>query len=158
MEKLDEVKVVIPSAAVFRGCSNKLNLRCGASLIHPQVALSAAHCVTGKGVFQIRAGEWNWEKETEPLPHQNRLPKKNNGIPAHSYRETIRKELNQIDGKARLNSVLAVLKRAEKCIKELKVCDHIVFVCDVTDVPKVSNESVGSQKEQRGLTNSLITL
>jgi hypothetical protein len=48
--------------------------QCGASLIRPQVALTAAHCVTSsdKGEFKIRAGEWDTQVQTEPLPYQDR--------------------------------------------------------------------------------------
>ncbi|CAG9770803.1 unnamed protein product [Ceutorhynchus assimilis] len=46
--------------------------KCGASLIHPKVALTAAHCVQAKAKYTIRAGEWHWEHSNEPLPHQDR--------------------------------------------------------------------------------------
>ncbi|KAF7272904.1 hypothetical protein GWI33_014341 [Rhynchophorus ferrugineus] len=46
--------------------------KCGASLIHPKVSLTAAHCVSSPGDYVIRAGEWHWERQTEPLPHQDR--------------------------------------------------------------------------------------
>ncbi|XP_060531835.1 phenoloxidase-activating factor 2-like isoform X2 [Cylas formicarius] len=46
--------------------------KCGASLIHPKVAVTAAHCVSSKAIYTVRAGEWNWEEKTEPLEHQDR--------------------------------------------------------------------------------------
>lgn len=45
-------------------------------MIHPSVALTAAHCVEDGGPFKVRAGEYNWEKYNEPLPHQDRMTAK----------------------------------------------------------------------------------
>jgi plasma kallikrein len=46
---------------------------CGASLIHPQVALTGAHCVNGKqaGSLNVRAGEWDTQTENEIFPHSD---------------------------------------------------------------------------------------
>ncbi|XP_066247173.1 phenoloxidase-activating factor 2-like [Euwallacea similis] len=54
------------------GILKGLSYKCGASLIHPKVALTAAHCVSSPGKYTVRAGEWNWEHTYEPLPHQDR--------------------------------------------------------------------------------------
>lgn len=45
---------------------------CGASLIHPQVAFTGAHCIINRQIseFKVRAGEWDTQTEKERLPYQ----------------------------------------------------------------------------------------
>jgi len=47
---------------------------CGASLIHPSVVLTGAHCVFNltEGGLRIRAGEWDTQTTKERLPYQER--------------------------------------------------------------------------------------
>lgn len=52
---------------------NQRKYLCGASLINPSVALTAAHCIQNITVDKliVRAGEWDTQTTNEPFPHVN---------------------------------------------------------------------------------------
>ncbi|XP_047002147.1 uncharacterized protein LOC124619661 [Schistocerca americana] len=68
--------MLVVQVAVFPGDGKPpaFVFKCGASLLHPQVALTAAHCVKRliPSDIKVRAGIWDLTAATEPLPHQER--------------------------------------------------------------------------------------
>lgn len=75
------IKVNTKSAAEFAEfpwvlalLENNNRYFCGASLIHPQVALTGIHCIVNRQMndFKVRAGEWDTQTEKERLPYEER--------------------------------------------------------------------------------------
>lgn len=60
--------------AVLTTRGNKFEYRCGGSVIHPSVIMTAAHCVDAINGdhLKVRAGEWDTRNTNEPWPHQDR--------------------------------------------------------------------------------------
>ncbi|XP_046385974.1 phenoloxidase-activating factor 2-like [Ischnura elegans] len=103
---------------------------CGASLIHPRVVLTGAHCVHGHNISSlvVRAGEWDSQTKKEIYPHQDREVAK---VIIHPY----------FQKKNLFNDAALVILSAP-----FKPAKHIGFIClpQQGEVPQPATHCIAS--------------